>query len=66
MCQAADLLIHSCKQFLLITALFTFLHQELKTPMFKGIVVAGEASESDEEINTTDVNTSLPPLKGEL
>lgn len=38
-------------------------YQELKTPMFKGIVVAGEASESDEEINTTDVNTSLPPLK---
>lgn len=38
-------------------------YQELKTPVFKGIVVVGEASESDEEINTSSVNTSLPPLK---
>ena len=68
MCIWAILYIKSLALYLAILYLNFFIFQELKTPMFKGIVVAGEASESesDDEINTTDVNTSLPPLKGKL
>ncbi|GAB1605484.1 biogenesis of lysosome-related organelles complex 1 subunit 3-like [Argonauta hians] len=34
-----------------------------KLPNMQGIVVAGEASESDEEINTSELNHSLPVLR---
>ncbi|XP_052830723.1 biogenesis of lysosome-related organelles complex 1 subunit 3 isoform X2 [Octopus bimaculoides] len=34
-----------------------------KLPNLQGIVVAGEASESDEEINTSELNHSMPTLR---